>query len=318
MWFIVGMNWQRLDLNLLKVLKVLLDEQSVTRAAHRLHITPSAVSHALARLRRAFNDPLFVRVGSRMVATAGAEAMTRPLEQLIASLESHLGAEPQSAELFDPAASRRVLRLVSPGALELTLIPALAAALRRDAAGWSLSIEGFERRSYEADLASGRIDFVLAIGGHTPVNEVIAARPLWTDELVVLAGPRSSILDSPDVVTIETVLELPNVYPLPWPTTQNYLDIELGRGDRHRKLMLSLPGYAGVGAAIEASDLVACMPDRSATALRRMHPTLRARHISPPLRSTLSLLWAINGQRDPALNWAGSLIAQVAGQVRSD
>lgn len=318
MWFMLRMNWQRLDLNLLKVLKALLDEQSVTRAAQRLHISPSAVSHALARLRRAFNDPLFVRVGSRMVATAGAEAMTRPLEQLIASLESHLGAELQSTELFDPAASRRVLRLVSPGALELTLIPALATAFRREAAGWSLAIEGFERRSYEGDLASGRIYFVLAIGGHTPVNEVIAARPLWTDELMVLAGPRSSIYDGPDVVPIETVLELPNIYPLPWPTTQNYLDVELGRGDRHRKLMLSLPGYAAVGAAIEASDLVACMPDRTATALRRMHPSLRARHINPPLRSTLSLLWALGGQRDPALKWAGSLIAQVAGQLRSD
>ncbi|WP_306226545.1 hypothetical protein [Bosea beijingensis] len=78
--------------------------------------------------------------------------------------------------------------------------------------------------------------------------------------------------------------------PLPWPTTQNYLDVELGRGDRHRKLMLSLPGYAAVGAAIEASDLVACIPDRTAVALRRMHPNLRARHINPPLRSTLSLL----------------------------
>lgn len=313
-----GMNWQRLDLNLLKILKALLDEQSVTRAAHRLHISPSAVSHALARLRRAFNDPLFVRVGSRMVATAGAEAMTRPLEQLMVSLESHLGAGPQSTELFDPSAGRRVLRLVSPGALELTLIPALAAALRRKAAGWSLAIEGFERRSYEGDLASGRIDFVLAIGGHTPVNEVIAARPLWTDELMVLAGPRASIYDGPDVVTIETVLELPNIYPLPWPTTQNFLDVELGRGDRHRKLMLSLPSYAAVGPAIEASDLVACMPDRTAVALKRMHPSLRARHIYPPLRSTLSLLWALGGQRDPALKWAGSLICEVASGLHAD
>lgn len=309
------MNWQRLDLNLLKVLNALLDEQSVSRAAQRLHISASAVSHALARLRRAFADPLFVRVGSRMVATTRAEAMARPLEQLIASLESQFGADPASSAPFDPAASRRVLRVVSPGALELTFVPALASALRSAAAGWSLAIEGFERRSYEGDLVSGRVDFVLAIGGHTPVNEVIGSQSLWDDEMVVLAGPRSSIYDGPDALTMDAFLELPNIYPLPWPTTQNYLDVELGRNDRHRRLMLSLPSYAAVGAAIEASDLVASMPDRSAAALARTRPSLRVLRIDPPRRSTLSLLWAFGGQRDPALGWARSLLLRVASDL---
>ena len=309
------MNWQRLDLNLLKVLKALLDEQSVTRAAQRLHITPSAVSHALARLRRAFKDPLFVRVGSRMVATAGAEAMTRPLEQLIASLDSYLGTDSVSSATFDPAKTRRVLRVVSPGALELTLIPALAAHLRKTAPGWSLAIEGFERRSYEGDLASGRIDFVMAVGGHTPANEVVGTQRLWEDEMVVLAGPLSPTYAGPDVLTTDAFLELPNVYPLPWPITQNYLDVELGRGDQHRKLMLSLPGYAAVGAAIQASDLVASMPDRTAAALVKAYPGLRVLRLCPPRRSTLSLLWAIGAQRDLALSWARAMLIGVASDL---
>ncbi len=54
------MDWRRIDLNLLKVLAVMLEERSVARCADRLFISPSAVSHALGRLRKALSDPLFV------------------------------------------------------------------------------------------------------------------------------------------------------------------------------------------------------------------------------------------------------------------
>jgi DNA-binding transcriptional LysR family regulator len=310
------MDPQRLDLNLLKVLGALLEERSVARAAERLCVSPSAVSHALARLRHAFGDPLFVRSGSAMVPTSRAEGMERPIALLLGSLRANL-ADAADGEAFDPDRTVRTLRVVSPGALELTLVPALAAALREAAPGWTLAVESFERRSYAADLASGRVDFVFAVGGHTPASEAVGSATLWEDELVVVAGPRSAVFGHTRPLTAEEYLEQPQVYPLPWSLSQNYLDVELGRTGRHRRLLLHLPGYAGVGAVLQRSDLIASMPDRTAAALVGLWPGLRILHLAPARRSPLALLWSLGGQREPALRWARALVEVAAQEVEA-
>ncbi len=308
------MDWRRLDLNLLKVLATMLDERSVARTADRLCISPSAVSHALARLRRAFGDPLFVRSGASMIPTARAESMRRPIGNLIASLDAQM-RDAAHGGAFDPARTSRALRLAVPGALELTLVPAIMARLRCTAPAWSLAVEPFERRSYEADLVSGRVDFVFAVGGHTPVAEMIGATVLWQDELVVVAGPLSDLFARQEPLDADAYLGQPQIYPLPWPRTQNFLDIELGRLGCHRHLALHLPGYAGVGAMLRHTDLIASMPDRTAAAIIRSFPDLRLLRLLPARRSPLEMLWSIGGQREPALAWARALVESAAQDV---
>ncbi|MGK6313608.1 LysR family transcriptional regulator [Neorhizobium sp. DT-125] len=311
------MDWRRLDLNLLKVLAIMLEERSVARCADRLFISPSAVSHALGRLRKVFSDPLFVRTGSGMVPTARALSLERSLSLLGSALDAELetGGASASLETFEPGASARDLRVVSPGALEVSLLPALTAILRDRAPDWSLTIESFERRSYEGDLATGRVDFVLSVGGATPVGPLVGADTLWEDELVVLAGPRSPLHKAPDRITTELFLAQQHVYPLPWPMSQNYLDVELARAGRHRKIALSVPSYAALGNVIEATDLIASMPDRSAKALICCHPDLRLIRLDPPRRSQLSLLWGVSALREPAISWARSIIQDAAARL---
>ena len=65
-------NYSELDLHHLRVLDVLLHEHSLTRAALALNVTQPALSKTLARLRRYFDDPLFVRVALRMEPTPKA------------------------------------------------------------------------------------------------------------------------------------------------------------------------------------------------------------------------------------------------------
>ncbi|WP_307953518.1 LysR family transcriptional regulator [Sinorhizobium medicae] len=150
----------------------MLEERSVARCAERLFVSPSAVSHALARLRTMFSDPLFVRTGSGMLPTARAQSLERSLSLLKALLAAELETDRVSATEvpFEPGESVRDVRIVSPGALELSLLPTLATMLRARAPQWSLTIEPFERRSYETDLATGRVDFVLWVGGTTPIG----------------------------------------------------------------------------------------------------------------------------------------------------
>lgn len=218
------MDWRRIDLNLLKVLAVMLEERSVARCAERLFVSPSAVSHALAKLRQMFSDPLFVRTGGGMLPTARAQSLERSLSLLKAVLDVELEAGRVSAPgaTFEPGESVRDIRIVSPGALEISLLPVLAAILRSRAPHWSLTIEPFERRSYEVDLATGRVDFVLSVGGATPIGALVDAAVVWEDELVVLAGPRSALHAGSDRISTELYLAQQHIYPLPWPTSQNY------------------------------------------------------------------------------------------------
>lgn len=243
------MDWRRIDLNLLKVLAVMLQERSVARSADRLFVSPSAVSHALTRLRKMFSDPLFVRSGGGMLPTARAQSLQRSLSLLILVLDAELEKGRSSAveAAFEPGASMRDLRIVSPGALEVTLLPVLAKTLRERAPQWSLTIEPFARRSYETDVATGRVDFVFSVGGTTPIGSLVDGDLLWEDELVVLVGPHSSLHGGSDRISTELYLTQQHVYPLPWPTSQNYLDIELARAGKHRKIAFSVPSYAAVG-----------------------------------------------------------------------
>src|SRR5687768_3687274 len=102
-------NLAALDLNLLLVLEVLLAERSVTRAARRLGLSQSATSHALARLRVALDDPLFVRTSRGLAPTAKASRLAGPLRQAMSELRSAL-VDPAA---FDPATAVGTVRICS-------------------------------------------------------------------------------------------------------------------------------------------------------------------------------------------------------------
>src|SRR5919108_3706595 len=93
----------RTDLNLLVLFEVVLEERHVGRAAEKLNLSPSAVSHGLTRLRRVLNDPLFLRTPKGVVPTARALELAAPIADLLARAR-HVIA---TAQPFDPATSAR-------------------------------------------------------------------------------------------------------------------------------------------------------------------------------------------------------------------
>jgi DNA-binding transcriptional LysR family regulator len=117
-----------LDPAQLVALNVLLEEGHVTRAARRLGITQSSMSHRLAQLRSALGDPLFVRVGASLRPTPRAQAIAGPLAEALRALAASVAP----AERFDPSASRLVVGIAMPDLLA-TLAPRLAAALTNEA-----------------------------------------------------------------------------------------------------------------------------------------------------------------------------------------
>jgi DNA-binding transcriptional LysR family regulator len=117
------MRLNRLDLNLLVALDALLTERSITRAAERLNLTPSALSSALARLRDYFDDELLVQVGRKMEPTPRAESLHDAVRDVLVRIDSTIATQPS----FDPATSDRSFRLFLSDYTQMVLAPHLLA-----------------------------------------------------------------------------------------------------------------------------------------------------------------------------------------------
>ena len=130
------------DLNLLRVLDVLLEERSVTRAGSRLGLSQSAVSHALTRLRHALGDELLVRGPSGMRPTPRALELAAGVHAAMTQLQATLAPSG-----FDPATTQRRFNVVAGPYAASVLAPPIAARMAAEAPGASLAVAG-----YAADL----------------------------------------------------------------------------------------------------------------------------------------------------------------------
>ncbi len=123
------MKLRSVDLNLLVIFDALMSERSVTRAAEKVGISQSAMSHALRRLRATFKDDLIRRPRSGMVPTRRALELIEPIRAALRGIEHAVG-EPQH---FDPATSERTFRLRLSAYLTSCLMSRLIVRLHRDA-----------------------------------------------------------------------------------------------------------------------------------------------------------------------------------------
>jgi DNA-binding transcriptional LysR family regulator len=145
------------NLNLLLALDGLLGERSVTAAAKRVRVTPSAMSHSLAELRQLLGDPLLVRSGRAMVLTPRAEALVGPLHKLLVDTQRLL----RGGTTFDPATAERRFVIAAPDFLATLLLPPLLDAAAREAPGVSFEIVPSARRGNAWLLETGDLDLAL-------------------------------------------------------------------------------------------------------------------------------------------------------------
>jgi DNA-binding transcriptional LysR family regulator len=170
----------RTDLNLLLTLEVLLETCSVSETARQMHLTQSAISKALGRLRLQFGDPLFDRGSKGLVPTPFAQRLQRPLREW---LETAAGLFVH--ERFDPATWNGELTLVAHDYLHVTLAPRLLALLREQAPDLRLKIQSQYSHQLQG-LESGELDFVLNFE-FSKLSADYRSQVMYTDEPVILA-----------------------------------------------------------------------------------------------------------------------------------
>lgn len=245
------MNLLQFDLNLLKVLHVLLQTGSTKDTAQKLQISPSAVSHALSRLRNVLDDPLFRRESNTQVPTPYALGLKEKLIPLFSSLNEDLF---QHTEV-----DNRVFHIIIPPALNLLLTPQLAQLSQLH--NTKIECGNFERRSWRDEVIQGSIDLVLAVGDHqNPISALRYTRVGNTRLLLLYGEPLKSQLASKQGLKLEELIMFNHIYCHPWPQNENELDRQLRRQGLNRNITFSCNDYSQIIPAIREAPLLAVVP----------------------------------------------------------
>src|SRR5690349_2347529 len=198
------MNLARADLNLLVLFEAVYEELHVGRAASRMHISASAVSHGLGRLRRLMQDPLFLRHPKGVVPTDRARQLAGPVGEVLERARQVMS----QAEAFDPAKSTRRFMIGAPDGASAVLLPPLLARVRREAPGIDLGVRNLVGRFEESLtlLDSKAIDVALMPLKDVPAR--FATRVLYDEDFVLVARKGNPLAKK---VTLERYAAAPHL-----------------------------------------------------------------------------------------------------------
>ena len=296
-------NLGRLDLNLLVAFDALLTERSVTRAASRVGLGQSAMSHNLARLRTLFGDELFTRGGDGMRPTPRAMALADPVRVTLAQIQSAV----LQREAFEPATADRVFRIGLPDSIEVAVIPALIERLQASAPGVRLRLRSSNRMSILEELDSGGLD--LGIGVFDRGQTHHKRRRLYTDSFLCLFSPEQLNLTPP--ISLQDYLRWPHVL-----TSQGEargaVDEALAKHKLRRSIVMTTPGFMAVPFVVRRARVITTMPSRLARYFSEAFG-LATSPVPIELPSfTISLLWHASFDHDPGHSWLRQTVASVA------
>ncbi|HYC67434.1 LysR family transcriptional regulator [Brevundimonas sp.] len=289
------------DLNLLVVLDALLAEGSVSGAARRLRLSPSAMSRALGRVREATGDPLLVRAGRGLVPTPRAAELRDRVSRLV----EQAGAVLRPDDRVDLATLARTYTLRTSDGFVETFGPRLLALVADQAPGVRL----FFLQKADKDstpLRDGRVDLETGIIEAATGPEV-RSQALFRDRLT-------------GVVRKGHPLGRGGVTEAAWSQASHIVvsrsGLEDGAVDRpflppgtRRRVATIVSGFSAALSLVRASDLIATVPDRHTSSLRDGLVSFPL-----PLPSeefTVSMLWHPRMDADPAHRWLRRCVRQV-------
>ncbi len=293
-------NISALDLNLLTALDALLKEANVSRAADRLGLSQPAASHALRRLREAFDDPLLVRAGAGMALTPRAEALKAPLAEALARVR---GLFEETG--FDPARSTRRFRVMLPDIVLGLIVPPLVERAARAAPG--VRIEIIPWRDPAAIDDEREIDLIVYCGPEAFPRFRRALLYTDSDALAVRGGhPAGARLKKP-----ETFLAVRHIAVLPPGRREDMIDEWLRPLGIERTIALVVPSYLQALHAAAATDLVAFVPRRLiASAGARLGLAAVAPPYDPGVDEQF-IFWPARAENDAASIWLRGLAAEI-------
>ncbi len=301
------MRFKNLDLNLLVALDVLLEEQNITRAATRLHMTQSATSGVLGRLRTYFEDELLVQVGRKMVPTPLAKELEIPIREVLLKIQTSITDKPVQSI----AESKRHFSIMASDYLITVLFREVIELINREAPMITFELISPSEMAIEM-LIRGEIDLMIA-----PEHFMVQDHPsqlLFEEQHVCVVWSGNTVVG--DSVTLEEYLQLGHVAAAfgrnRTPAIEDWFIKQYGC---QRRLEVLTHDFNTLPQLVIGTQRIATMHSRLAAFYARTEPL---RILPPPvdlpvMREHMS--WHRSLDRDPVLRWLRERLLEVAGRV---
>jgi DNA-binding transcriptional LysR family regulator len=303
-------NLALVDLNLLVAFDALASERSVTRAAARIGIGQSAMSHNLARLRALFGDELFTRTTQGMRPTPRALELIDAVQGVLGQIQALTARRAD----FVPATADRTFRIGLPDSVEVLLVPELLAHLQRHAPGVRLRLHvTADAHQLLDDLDADRIDMAFGIGSFAAGRDHHKRRALLVGDYLVMFNPALVGLAAP--ISLQDYVRLPHVLTSLRQGQRGVVDDALEKIGLTRSIALVTPRFLAVPFLVRGAPVITTMHAE----LARLFATALSLSLSPPPvalpQIAISLLWHASYDQDPAHQWLRQTVFRLASDV---
>jgi DNA-binding transcriptional LysR family regulator len=301
-------NVSSVDFNLLVALSALLEERNLTRAGEKTNLSQPAMSSALARLRRHFDDELLTRDGRRYELTPLAEKLLPDVRDALRQVERTLEVRTE----FDPATSTRTFSLVMSDYAVTVLVDPLLRRARELAPGVGLTVNPIPGDMEENDRSLLQHDLMVAPRGFTFPGE---SEEIFRDRYVCLIDAGNSLL-ADGALSLASFGALPQaVATFGQREMLNQAEQALTALGVPRRVQVTTEGWLPLPFVVAGTDLVAVVPERLA---RRVAGTAGVVVVEPPF-GRIDLIeaawWHPTRSGDQALRWLRSIVAGVAARL---
>jgi DNA-binding transcriptional LysR family regulator len=291
-----------LDLKLLAIIDELYRTRSVSQTAENLGLNQPAVSMSLARLRKHFNDPLFVKTPHGMEPTVHAAEIIGGLKQAYELLRKAL----DHREVFDPATSNRTFRIAATDIGQVVILPTLMKRLRVVAPQVTVDFSNFSARS-PSHLESGDVD--VALGFIPPLKTGFHRQKLFTERFVcmVRAGhPRIR-----RTLTSEAFQRELHLIVTTSGTGHSLLEKTLEAQGIQRRVGLRVPNFLGLATLVSNTDLLVTVPGRLSNVVAGL---VKVHTFPPPFEIPSYFVmqyWHARAHKDQGNQWLRARIAEL-------
>lgn len=300
------MNYEQIDLNLLRVFDAVMTELNVTRAAARLHMTQPAVSNALKRLRHLLNDELFVKVPSGVSPTPKAIQIWHPLREALTQIRQTL--EPTE---FAPATATMAFSIAMNDFTANLVLPELVTVVEEIAPG--IDVRTMPTTYINAPMLLEQAEIDLAIGVFPNPGLRLRAQTLLTSPFVCVMRRDHPL--AMRKLTLERYVQAKHLLVTLSGESTGLIDSLLQERGLQRRIALTVNQFAVAPRIIAHSDLIAILPTR----IVQLTGFADQLHLAPlPMKlapSALKMMWHERNHLDSAQQWLRSRLIEICEQL---
>ncbi|MCL9781420.1 LysR family transcriptional regulator [Vibrio sp. S4M6] len=249
-------NWKSVDLNLLVAFQSLYQTHSVSEAAKLCHVSQSAMSHSLQRLRATLNDPLFQRVGNQMQPTPRAHEVFPRIEQILTMVKQHVLAEkPFKAEEYDG-----VWKIGLTDYAEQLFATKIYDQLRAISPHAQVHFIHVDKANYSATLDSEQLDVV--IGSIPNLDSKCLSEHLYREEHLCLYDPEMLTFSRP--MTLQEFSRVEHALVSPNNVLSTKVDNSLKAQSMSRRVAVASRNFLTIRQLVRGRKLICIVPEKFA------------------------------------------------------